>query len=965
MFRPNSNYPSSNPKAFMKRVFLLSIPLLAAFLLATPQAHAAKYLFGDNANLVKGCTATVEIKIDAEGSNVMAGDSTININSNEVQVNQVTIGSAMPMQVFNQVTSSQIKLSGARLPMGGAFTGIGTFGYITFLPGSNSNSGTFSFSPDLTADNTLANDNIENVLTSVENKTYAFRERYDKNVDGVGFCTPDTIAPSVQFVNPVPNAFNVSADTQIAFALTDDRSGVDMNSLSFTVDSNTYHSTSQGVAVTSDANLFKVVLALPTPFKAGAAVGVQIHVCDKSSAVNCTDATNTFQVFTTATLPAVCGDGVLNPASGEQCDHGDQNGKSGDSCSSLCLLVAPTLSRSATASCSDGAMNQDEQGLDCGGSCPNACPTCVDGLMNQSETGVDCGGPCPSCVKEKVVCAVSTEAPKEEGKPVPLETSTICHYPDNDPQHPYTMVIPKALLADYLKKGDAEGACSVDEMCNALRPVAPEVEKKAAEAAQKTVANELSVLEQTSVILAPQTQAVVVDQIAICKAIPDYRLANFDSASNDTDGDGLSDRTECYAKTSPILPDTDGDGCTDGDELNRFNTNPLDSTDCKFTAPSDTGFSQVLITDPKPSWTLGNLSPRFSGLAPLKTSSITITVFHADQKVVAALSASVNSLLQANSLPAATKAIADLKTATSTARTFVDLNGLDFNYADLQGVVSDIETKIKSLDKEYGKATSFVAKDYFDTLKKLGFGDIGLGLGGLLREPIVLGSTNTLSSSVLTDQPVSSFEILPTVPLEDQKLYDVVATATLGAKTTSSTPIQFGVNTGFTVSKPIPRTLGGQLIPGGKLSFGGVLIDEALAQSEDGQVQIEIGQARPVITGDTEFGSQVFAIWNSVVLSSSVISDSEQGAFEIQAPKDLETGVAHRVTLYAVKMDKNKTLRSESVDIYFRIKSQSTSALPVAAASTGILTLICGAYYLIRRMQSARSVIRLLKSSKR
>ena len=143
------------------------------------------------------------------------------------------------------------------------------------------------------------------------------------------------------------------------------------------------------------------------------------------------------------------------------------------------------------------------------------------------------------------------------------------------------------------------------------------------------------------------------------------------------------------------------------------------------------------------------------------------------------------------------------------------------------------------------------------------------------------------------------------------------------------------------------------------------MIDDAFAQSEEGQIQIEVGQVRPVITGDTEFGSQVFAIWNSVVLSSSVISDSEQGAFEIQAPKDLETGVAHRVTLYAVKMDKNKTLRSESVDIYFRIKSQATSALPIAATSVGTLTLIGGAYFLIRRMQNARSVVRLLKSSKR
>jgi hypothetical protein len=49
-------------------------------------------------------------------------------------------------------------------------------------------------------------------------------------------------------------------------------------------------------------------------------------------------------------------------------------------------------------SCSDGARNQGETGIDCGGpNCP-ACPTCYDGIQNQGETGLDCGGPnCPAC----------------------------------------------------------------------------------------------------------------------------------------------------------------------------------------------------------------------------------------------------------------------------------------------------------------------------------------------------------------------------------------------------------------------------------------------------------------------------------------------------------------------------------------------------------------------------------------
>jgi hypothetical protein len=51
---------------------------------------------------------------------------------------------------------------------------------------------------------------------------------------------------------------------------------------------------------------------------------------------------------------------------------------------------------SAEPSCSNGIRDGNEVGIDCGGDCPNVCPTCDDGIMNGDETGVDCGGSCPS-----------------------------------------------------------------------------------------------------------------------------------------------------------------------------------------------------------------------------------------------------------------------------------------------------------------------------------------------------------------------------------------------------------------------------------------------------------------------------------------------------------------------------------------------------------------------------------------
>ena len=50
------------------------------------------------------------------------------------------------------------------------------------------------------------------------------------------------------------------------------------------------------------------------------------------------------------------------------------------------------------ASCNDGTQNQDETGVDCGGSCPNQ-DCCTNGYadVDGGETGVDCGGSCGAC----------------------------------------------------------------------------------------------------------------------------------------------------------------------------------------------------------------------------------------------------------------------------------------------------------------------------------------------------------------------------------------------------------------------------------------------------------------------------------------------------------------------------------------------------------------------------------------
>ena len=65
-------------------------------------------------------------------------------------------------------------------------------------------------------------------------------------------------------------------------------------------------------------------------------------------------------------------------------------------CDMECTQDSLCFDTCAVATCDDGIMNGDEEGIDCGGSCPATCdaPTCDDGIMNGDEEGVDCGGSC-------------------------------------------------------------------------------------------------------------------------------------------------------------------------------------------------------------------------------------------------------------------------------------------------------------------------------------------------------------------------------------------------------------------------------------------------------------------------------------------------------------------------------------------------------------------------------------------
>ena len=920
---------SKSTSIIMKNL-IKTIPFIVAFAFMIPSANAAKYLLSDNDSLVRGCNGTIEIKIDTEGDSVMAGDSTISVRSSELVVNQLTIGSILPMQMFHQISGDTLKLSGARLPTSGTFNGTGTFGYINFLPDENASSGSFNFSNDLLIENNLVDDNITNVLTSAVSKTYNFAERYNKEVDGVGFCNPDNIAPSVQFITPIPNSSNNPLDTNIIFVLSDNRAGVNISSLEFTIDGVTYTNTSSQVTVNEDQEFYRVEVDPDVDFSEGAAVRVSVDACDSNSSANCSTSPVSFRMFTPAPPPPVCGNGAVEPNNGEQCDDG--NADSGDGCSTFCLLEVI----SGPATCSDGVQNQGESGLDCGGPCSNACATCVDGSLNQGEESVDCGGPCPSCGQQSTLSCPVYEEPG---------TVTICHYSEEDPENPINLVIPENSWRAHEIHGDSLGACPAFDLCSeALLLAAPEREEKALENIEAIIEEQGVVEEQATVIEAPKAQSEVVNQLDVCKQNPSYADANFDDASADTDGDGLSDRMECYAETNPVDSDGDDDGCSDFDELNLYFSNPNDAGDCKIEAEVET-FSEVIITDPQPGWILSKERPGISGKVPANTVLVLVVATQSEQPLISGTLRNIEVLLNSSSGESVTL-ISKFNEQILKVQTFLEDNGGDFNseaitaiYASMPEISGSITSDIKSELTEI-KAQLLVIK----------------------ANPIVAAASTTLSETNVGEFEAKNFEETSNA-LRDRQLYDLVATAYLNdGSQTSSRAVRFSVDKATTIHTPVPRTIGGKLIESNSTAFnGGFFIGDVYAQDEDGDgvIEIEIEEPRPSVTGETEFGSQVFAIWNSVVLASSVISDSEQGAFEVQAPRNLEVGTPHHVTLYAVKTQDGNKIRSENVNVYFTIKAPGVGAWPFVATAGGLAVLMIS-IFIVRRLLAVRATMKLL-----
>jgi len=246
-----------------------------------PNAAAARFYLESVTDMVQGCPATVAVMIDTENSDVLAADMAITYDADELMPSEIRVGDALPMQVFNQITGDQIQFSASREPVTGSFNGVGIFGYIDFVAGY-ADGGNFLFSSDLEFDNVIASSNIVNVITGIESMLFQFRDRYNVDVDGVGFCTVDAIPPTVSPISPADLSVGNALDTDVVFSLEDDRVGVDMDTLNFTIDGISYDRLSDQVNITEDDGVFLVEANPDANFDLGKDIVVSVYVCDNN-----------------------------------------------------------------------------------------------------------------------------------------------------------------------------------------------------------------------------------------------------------------------------------------------------------------------------------------------------------------------------------------------------------------------------------------------------------------------------------------------------------------------------------------------------------------------------------------------------------------------------------------------------------------------------------------------------------
>lgn len=455
-------------------------------------------------------------------------------------------------------------------------------------------------------------------------------------------------------------------------------------------------------------------------------------------------------------------------------------------------------------------------------------------------------------------------------------------------------------------------------------------------------------------------------------AAPDTPPSASDSLSADSDGDGLSDAMERLLGTNPEqsasseVEDPGWDRPRDPVQDPGWDRPRDPVQDPGWDHPGINDSTRVIlgldvnalrqpgevrlikISNLSNGDVLGGLSPNLFGTVSRSAKEVTLSATRADYSVLNDLK---DALAILTSAPEGIERddLKNLQRAVDAARYYSDGKTGERLHPELAEVIRALSLQLSELQEANqgrGELTpDSKNKDNFaESLKRVA--DLVSKAG-----PLTLGTVtafNDFDASAQVNQRVKYFHLVGggyLTTLTDHKEYLITATATLAdGSTLSSEPVLIGIDSAAAIQAPRGVTLNSRSVPRNSLT-GGDLSDPGINRSSslgfdafaDARVtEMSIQETRPVIAGNTDFNSQVFAVWESVVLASATIADSEAGSFAIQAPKNLASDESHKVTVYAIKNAEGKKIQSKSVTVHFRIQPESFSPL----ATGGIIILL-------------------------
>jgi len=202
------------------------------FMFCANSVSAAKlYLSPSSAEYHNGCSVKVDIMVDTEGVDTSAADAVLTYDPAQIEVTALNSGNAYQTYLGHSYTGGTITLTGFNIMS--ATSGVARFGSFNFFgkPGITAAAINFNFTPGATTDSNVADMGSNDILSSVGTGNYTF---------SVGPCFPDNQAPRVVSTNPSQGATGIPLNSNVSFRITDNQSGVDLNSLAITIEGISY-----------------------------------------------------------------------------------------------------------------------------------------------------------------------------------------------------------------------------------------------------------------------------------------------------------------------------------------------------------------------------------------------------------------------------------------------------------------------------------------------------------------------------------------------------------------------------------------------------------------------------------------------------------------------------------------------------------------------------------------------------